>query len=333
MCKDVNKISMVETLVTLAKLLADPEDLGRLILVLLLLAGCFYLDIESKLLTGHVLTMLSTTDANVMKGVRVTDMVCAHVMDCEATTEDTSLVDNMRKALLVGFIVVKTVQSLLHVANVYVHHNACAVKNAVLCIASFNKMLTLDQAFFDTRSMTDIRQSMEGHSINNLITWNIPYLIGLAMKLVMTVYFMAMINFRLALSSVACMLLIKYGVLDPIGRREKLVQKIGRKYRRMNNQVKDETCNMIMYVKLHSKEGYHEGNHTIAQHRWMSVIGQIVNLRCAREFGYRMLKTATFGVILYQGLSIFKESNLRAGDLSGFFLLFQEFQELLGRLK
>ena len=59
---------------------------------------------------------------------------------------------------------------------------------------AFQHVLTLDQAYFDNHSASAIRGSMNAHSINNLITWNIPYLITLHLQFFMTAIYMLRIG-------------------------------------------------------------------------------------------------------------------------------------------
>ena len=59
---------------------------------------------------------------------------------------------------------------------------------------AFQHVLSLDQAYFDNHSASAIRGSMNAHSINNLITWNIPYLITLNLQFFMTAIYMLRIG-------------------------------------------------------------------------------------------------------------------------------------------
>ena len=59
---------------------------------------------------------------------------------------------------------------------------------------AFQHVLTLDQAYFDNHSASAIRGSMNAHAINNLITWNIPYLVTLNLQFFMTAIYMLRIG-------------------------------------------------------------------------------------------------------------------------------------------
>ena len=67
-------------------------------------------------------------------------------------------------------------------------------KNKIMRMRAFQHVLTLDQAYFDNHSASAIRGSMNAHSINNLITWNIPYLVTLNLQFFMTAIYMLRIG-------------------------------------------------------------------------------------------------------------------------------------------
>jgi ATP-binding cassette subfamily B protein len=322
--KKEEEVGMFDAFLMLFKVLNKKEDVRTFVVVVALLAGSSYLDLLASVMTGHVLTMF-TVDTSINENW-VVRSACANLMDCTDT-------DSLRKAMILSFMLVKVLQSALYVANVYLHHNACDTKNHELRIDAYNHVLSLDQSFFDTRSMSEIRGSMNVHSINNMISWNIPYLICRALKLVMVIYFMASINITLAAISCSSMLIIKYGVLDPLSRFERNTHRVQRKLDMKNNQIVDESFDMISSIKLFSKEKHHCEEHENAQRRYMRNINSVVALRCIREFCYGILKVGTFCAVLYQGLKIVASAGISAGGLTSFFLLFQQFQDIFGSIK
>ena len=62
--KKDEEVNLVDTIVTLYKLLSSKEDLFMLLWVIFLLSVSFYLDLESKLLTGQVMGMIPTVFMN-----------------------------------------------------------------------------------------------------------------------------------------------------------------------------------------------------------------------------------------------------------------------------
>jgi len=334
--KKEEDVSMLDTLSMLFKLLGAKQsgkqgmskDFWTFCAVIALLAAASYFDLYASVLTGQVLAlfsanMTSTEDRNLLvRGL------CAY-----GTADNCSEECSLQQVMLLSFILVKVVQMASYVANVYLHHNMCDSKNHALRIDAFEHVLKLDQTFFDTHSLSDIRAGMNVHSLNNLISWNIPYLFCRVLKLVLVVYFMACINARLALTACVGMLLVKYGVLEPMHHYERNVHRIQRKLNCMNQQIVDEAFGMVTAIKLFSKEDRHCCEHEQSQRRYMQNISTVVVLRCIREFGYGVLKVATFCTVLYQGLNMLKGAGLGAGDLTSFFLLFQQFQDIFGSIK
>jgi hypothetical protein len=62
--KKDEEVNLVDTIVTLYKLLSSKEDLFMLLWVMFLLSISFYLDLESQLLTGQVMGILPTVFLN-----------------------------------------------------------------------------------------------------------------------------------------------------------------------------------------------------------------------------------------------------------------------------
>ena len=62
--KKDEEVNLVDTIVTLYKLLSSKEDLFMLLWIIFLLSISFYLDLESQLLTGQVMGMLPTVFMN-----------------------------------------------------------------------------------------------------------------------------------------------------------------------------------------------------------------------------------------------------------------------------
>jgi len=174
---------------------------------------------------------------------------------------------------------------------------------------------------------------MNVHSLNNLITWNIPYLCTLVLQLAMTAAMMVRIHPVLGAWAIIGMLVIRYGVLRPMERLESKVHKVHRKLNMVNEHIVDEAFGMLSSVKMFAKEAFHAEEHEAGQQRYMAAINQVVVLRCAREFAYGILRCSIFAGILYHGMNSFKSGELTAAGLTGMYLLFQKFQDNFGRVK
>jgi ABC-type multidrug transport system fused ATPase/permease subunit len=329
--KKEEEVSVVDTVLMLVRLLSNRRDAYVFCAVLLLLLGASYFDLYASVMTGQVLSMFG--DAGTQSLLRenwAVGRTCASLgMDCAGDATE------LRSAMLLAFTLVKMLQNALYVANVYIHHNACDSKNHQLRTDAFRRVLSLDQAFFDTHSLSEIRSSMKVHSLNNMISWNIPYLISRTLKLAMLVRFMARIDVRMTALSCGSMLVIKFGLLDTLARREKVVHKVQRKLDTMNEQIVDEAFDMVTSIKLFGKEQRHIDEHVDAQLRYMRNINAVVVLRCVREFGYGVLKVGTFCGVLFLGLrsAASTDSTMGTAELTAFFLLFQQFQDVFSSIK
>jgi ATP-binding cassette, subfamily B, bacterial len=184
------------------------------------------------------------------------------------------------------------------------------------------------------------------HAINNLISWNIPYLLSLSIKLVGTAVYMVALNATLGVGVMVGFVAIKCLILSPIEKREKQMHTIEEKLRIFNSQMISEALDMISSIKLFSKEEQTYAEYSKMQERGMATLAVVVNLRCIREFLYGMARMGVFGGVLYFGVIVPQqatESDTGAGSddvqlttaaqLTAFFLVFQEFQTLFGRIK
>jgi len=334
-------VNYIDALIMLFRLLNKKNDIWEFVLVIALLAGSSYFDLYASMMTGYVLTMFSEDHSSALDKNWVAGFVhysfLGNAPSSGSVNNPAEPPEAETKALcismIIAFLGVKVLQNGLYVANVWIHHNSCDKKNHQMAMGAFNHVLSLDQAFFDTHATSEIRESMKVHSINNLITWNIPYLVCRFLKLALLVYFMGSINVRM--TAIACMslLLIKYGLLDRCEAFETNTHRVQRKLDHLNHQILDETFDMVTSIKLFSRESQHRAEHEQTQRRYMANINTVVMMRCFREFGYGILRTLSFAVVLWQGLDVLSAGKMSAGDITSFFLLFQQFQEVFGSIK
>uniref|UniRef100_A0A7S4DCY3 ABC transporter domain-containing protein n=1 Tax=Heterosigma akashiwo TaxID=2829 RepID=A0A7S4DCY3_HETAK len=329
---DEDGVSLLRTLTMLVKVLNDPSDVSNFVLVVAFLVVSFYMDLSASMLTGLVLTSVTDSSASVTADTTnnwAVSKVCRYAVTCEAGDAPS-----YRQAVILAFLIVKVLESFFYVLNVWVHHRACAKKDLALKLKSFNHVLSLDQAFFDTKTTTEIRGAMNADALNNLITWNIPYLVTLSLKLVMVFYFLFSINVRLAAITLVAMLMIKLGVLDTLGHYEQVFHKLMQKIRIDRDQIEAETFSTMATVKLFSKEWYHAERFSESTNRLMDTTNTEVLYRCVREFLYGAAKTATFCLVLLQSAAALQgPGGPSAAGLTSFFLMFQEVLNLIGRIK
>ena len=350
-------VSMINVISKLYTLLSEPGDALRTLATTILLGISFYLELEIKLIQGHVMTMVPVSAAAMIEsaggsgrdtapggGVEVgqgLDAAAAKSLDNQYVRYTCDyLVDcapgggvSPPQAIIITFMLVAVCERLAYVTNVWIHHRACHSKNFALKVRAFEHVLSLDQAYYDTHSTSEIRGGMNVHALNNLITWNIPYLVTLGLNFVMTAVFMCHINLKLGCICVAGIFGIKFGLLEPLALVEKAFQRVERKLECLNNQIVDEAMDMTTSIKLFSKEQHHVNEFNAHQGRSITILDRVVLFRCIREFCYGILRGGVFCVAMYHGIQSFAEAGLSAADLAGFFLLLNTLLDTFGRIK
>ena len=325
-------VSIFRALATFAKEMRAPGDLKMFAVVLGFLISSLYFEVVSQLVTGRVLTSTAASALHLNGNQTISTSFDEEPLIVSSIMSAPSFREHPHLGLIAAFVIIRFIEAVLYLANVYVHHRACMSKNAQLEKKAFAKVLSLDQTFFDSHTKTETESGMRVHSINNLITWNVPYLIYLALKLTMTAYFMVHIDARMGIFVVVAATLFRIIVLAPIERREKAVRKCCRKSKILQDQIKDETFNHLFSqmstIKTFSKERAHFEAYSESVRRYMSTMDGIVNLRVVREFLYRMWKIAFFATAL-----IFRGTGDGDKNTAGFFLLLQEFLTTFGRIK
>ena len=108
-------------------------------------------------------------------------------------------------------------------------NNACDIKNRQMQVASFKHILSLDQSYFDSHCESEIKSFKSGVSaLNNLITWNIPYLVGLSIQIMLTGIYLLRIDLYLGSFAILGYAFIQTFVLKPFNKMEKSVHKVNR---------------------------------------------------------------------------------------------------------
>lgn len=333
-------VDILDAVWTLYKLLGTRKDAVTFMLVTALIVTASYFDLAAKVLLGDVLTQAAgqnlTAAAEAVEANTWSAAMCrSGAVTCTGPTADP------RKVLIVTLLAIRFLERFAYVLNVWFHHFACDSRNKVMKAKAFSHVLGLDQGFFDTHTTSEIQGSMNVHAINNLISWNIPYLFALSLKIAMVAYFLISINVWLGVFSISGALVTKFAILDPISSYEKKIHRIKRKLDIFNTQMISEALEMIQSVKLFSKEEQHQAEYMGSQDRILGVLATEVNLRCIREFIYGMAKVATFIGVLYFALGDADAdgtdggggTELTASKVTGFFMVFHEFQDLFGRIK
>lgn len=279
--EDSEKVSIRKGLQTLASLLGESSDKKNFALILSLLASSSYFDLYASLVTGKVLTMFDESSSSDDTQFNWVDPFYCVFGDCSGADPNQN-----KKALILGYFLVMILKSFLYVTNVYFHHLACDKKNSKMRADCFKKVLSLDQAFFDTKSMAEIRGSMQVESINNTITWNIPYLLARMIKLMIAAYFMVSISLELAFIAIASTIAVQVLVLTPLQKKSSSYHKKESKINIFLDQIKHEALDMTATIKLFSNEKHHTDNYERGQAQYSDHLYNVVFLRVVREFSY-----------------------------------------------
>ena len=354
---DAEKVSILLTIAKLFKLIGGADQRDDLLLFLLvqsLLALSFWMEMVSTSILANMLTMVSdsfdpTTAVRESMPVRLS---CEWVVGCRSSaetggggggdpSESAMDVGDVRTAMIAAYMGVAGLGQLAYVVQVYFHHVACDAKNLKLRSKAFGHIVDLDQSYFDIKSAAEIKGAMNVHAISNLITWNIPYIVTLFLKLIMCAYYLCNINVELGLLCVAGMLALKFLVLDPLSKQERTIHKVRRKMGLMSDAILGDSLGMLTSIKLFSKEAFHSSEYFEANARKRSVLSVMVVHRCVREFLHEIPRIAIFGGILYRALQIFYQTPLHptpsaalsAADLTAFFLITTQFHRLMHRIR
>jgi subfamily B ATP-binding cassette protein MsbA len=353
-------VSITRIIRTLLRVIGSKGDIINMVVVTSLLILSGYLELCTELMTGQLFSLfglrdtpqgdeqthnfnfytnntvtLYTNASNVFPQEKqfsrqqsywITDLVCDHVLPCEDLYSE-------RVAFIATFVVVHLLSQLAYVLNVFLHHRECDSKNIEIRKVVFAKVLSLDQTYFDTHAISQIRSGMDVDKLTDFVTWNLPYLVMFACRLLLCVYFLCSINLYLGSICVLSMILIKCGILDWVAKKHRTVIRIERKCDRRAREIEDETLDMITPIKVFGSDSLHQNDLGQAMNMQLSVLDRVVILRCFREFGFGSMKAVTFGIVLYLALNEISQSSLSTSDITAFFLIFSQFFQLFERVK
>ena len=311
-------VSVFRAVCAFGKALSSPSDVKMFTIVLVFLLTSQYFDLASKIVTGHVLASFAPSH----------NATASHADSNFFRILDVS--DDPRANLIANYVFVKLLSSVCYLVNVWEHHRACMRKNLELRVKALGKVLSLDQSFFDTHTQSETEGCMQVHALNNLLTWNIPYLITLTLKLFMNGFFLVTMDVWAGSACVIGMLAFRLCIMQPIEKQERTIHKRKRKHEVLENQIKGETLKHLFdesTIKVFSKEKAHMEAYAEAVRRKLTTMTAIVNWRCLREFLYSNWKMVIFASFLL----LARTDQLQ--NVPGFFLLLEEFVQIMGRVK
>ena len=320
-------LSMWEIVLMLYVLLGKKKDLFSLIIIVTFISFSIYLNIEAQILTGHVLSLVSSNQSNIRETNTYIKYVCDNLIVCDG------LKSNLSKAVIISFLAVKIIATLAHVFQIYIRRTLTITKECQLRCGALDHILSLDQRYHDTHSIAHIRGSTNVDAISDLVFWQFPYLATFTFKFLLISYYLISIDIYLGGFCVLCILVMKYGLLDPLTRRVGDVYKSQRKLNLINVQIFDDVLNMITSIKMFSKERHHTDVHNICEQRVIKNLTSVIGLRCLSLFFGGIFESVMFSGAIYIGLLYITTSKMTSGELTGFFFLLQEFQQLYEIIK
>ena len=351
----VGRAAPLEALRTLYRLLSTPRDIALFAAVSGLLVASTYFDLQASVMTAQVLQAFGaggagTEDDDGGSGAHgamshtllfggqwvAPESACAWL---GAGTEGAGRC--YRPSLLLSLVAARALQTLLYTLNVYVHQQACERRNSELDVSVLAHVLRLDQAYFDTHGLGDVRAGMQVHAVNNMISWNVPYLLTYVLKLVMIVGVLARIHLPCTVLALFFFAVARFGVLTRVHDAERTHERVQRKLKMRIDHIREDALGMISTVKMFGREERHRCEYAEAQDAFQRSVFKQAALRCGREAGWSVVHTGTFCIVLWQAMmhgraspsslfSIASLASLTTAELSSFFLLLRELQDRLG---
>jgi len=196
-------VGIANTLKLLSAMFATPHALKTFVITTTLLAGSSYLDLYLSVITGKTLAMFA--DPSIQPPTWATPVYCA-LLPCDETLDP----EWSYKCVIFAFGLTALVKSFMYVSNVYVHHNACDQQHCESGVKALRHVLSMDQGWWDTRGLDDVRTSMDAKPVNDFFTWNVPYMICSVLKIVFAFGFMANISVKLTAITAGGMLFAKF---------------------------------------------------------------------------------------------------------------------------
>lgn len=320
--KGESEVTVTTVLCMLGRLLATRADISLFLVTLAFLLASSYFEVLTSIMSGHLLSIFTTPNYQRFQSSNaLTLWMCA-----ECTPDDTAC---FQKAIIGCFLLSKLLAALFDAANVYLHHQAGERRNLELRKTVFNHVLSLDQPYIDTHSVSEIDSGMQVNSLNDLISWNFPYVVAKAARLLFTVYYMSRIDPWMTAFALTALVSVRYFVVDRLYRYEKCHGRLRTKHDMRINRIHYETLDMLHNLKLFSSEHRHRDEYQAVTKHALATVHYGVVLRCLREFIYHILEAGIFSVVVYASLRDFSH---RVADIGGFFLLFGDLQGTFGNL-
>ena len=159
-------------------------DLPMFLVILGLLSFSHYVGAYSEVLSGYTLSsFLSSKQDSIVKQSGLPNFICDHLYKCDDGRSS-------KIVLILCLLVTKLVQNVLYALNIFVHSVFKESRLTERKKSLFQHTLRQEMGFFDTRTVGDIKSSMNPTAIIDIIAWRTPYLIADVFRLFFMFFYM-----------------------------------------------------------------------------------------------------------------------------------------------
>eukprot|EP00948_MAST-09A_sp_MAST-9A-sp1_P002002 g2002.t1 len=358
--KDIWNFNMLNGLRTVFNLVNNREDYTTfgLVLLFLILNGLF--ETENARIQGNLLNILGNSiqaggDYQFQENISVpyvqvtsnqnesySDEINASYISkflCYYTEGRCRTQSSQVLTMLFSLVFAKVVERMLYVLNIWVHHNACDIRNERMKVMCLQKALSLDMPFYDVHNMHEVRSGMRVNAVNNQLTWNLPYMLQRIFKLVIIGTYLLQINLEVGLILISGSVIFRYVVGRKLNDIRSRARKEYRKVEWMSDQIFNDALDMHQTIKVFSNEKTHLKKFEHNQKKKELMIRTIVQNRVIYDFFSSTWSTLLFAFVLFRVVRRQLMSNehgnhaIPGGDLCSLFFFLQSFQQTLESLE
>ena len=233
-----------------------------------------WLELETTILVGRLIA--GDADGALVEANPFLRAACALFPSCEADAPRSRLA-----ALIAAYLAMVFLDKAVYYTQVFVHHTECDESNYGMQLMTVRKLLSLDQSFMDRNTIAEVRACMNVEAINNMISWNVPYLLTRAVTAVATAAYLCAISWRAAAGAAAGAAAM-LALLQPLRRREQAVRSVERALRVSRDHLLEDLLGMLPSIKLFSREALVASQYDDAQRRCKENVRYVATTRALR---------------------------------------------------
>ena len=179
-------------------------DLSMFLIILGLLSFSHYVGAYSEVLSGYTLSsFLSSKQDSFAQESVLPNFICDQF---QFNCKDGK---SLKIMLILSLLFTKLLQNILYAGNIFVHSIFKEARLAQKKKSLFQHTLGQEMGFFDTRTVGDIKSSMNPTAIIDIIAWRTPYLIADVFRLFFMFFYMIQMNKELTFLSLGFMIIFR----------------------------------------------------------------------------------------------------------------------------